>query len=180
MRIIAGKLRHLIIEQPDSKFTRPTGDKVREAVFSSIQFEIEDTTCLDLFSGSGAWAIEAISRGAKHVDAVEKQRQVFTVTRANVAKTKTDNQISLFNDDALHFLSKTSKTYDFIFIDAPFVEYELVNNSLLIISQKSLLNENGEIILETDKPNLIVLPNNLQVYKEKQYGKVYILKICLK
>ncbi|MFV8401239.1 16S rRNA (guanine(966)-N(2))-methyltransferase RsmD [Mycoplasma sp. CR] len=178
LRIIAGKYRGYKIDQPDEKYTRPTTDKVREAVFSSLQFKIQDATCLDLFAGSGAWSIEAISRGAKTVTAIEKNKIVFKTTRSNINKIPESNKINLRNEDALTFVSNCKDKYDFVFIDAPFIEYELVTNCLNKLVSCNLLNDDFEIILETNDFSKITLPEGLKVYKNKKYGKIEILYLC--
>ncbi|MHA3796191.1 16S rRNA (guanine(966)-N(2))-methyltransferase RsmD [Mycoplasma sp. VS31B] len=178
LRIIAGKYRGLKIEQPDAKYTRPTTDKVREAVFSSLQFKIQDATCLDLFAGSGAWSIEAISRGASLVTAIEKNKVVFKTTRDNISRIQEKDAINLINDDASLFLDKSNMQYDFVFIDAPFIQYELVSQCLQKLVDNKLLKEDFEIILETDDFSKITLPEGLKVYKNKKYGKIEILYLC--
>ncbi|MFV8474367.1 16S rRNA (guanine(966)-N(2))-methyltransferase RsmD [Mycoplasma sp. Z631] len=178
LRIIAGKYRGYKIEQPDEKFTRPTTDKVREAVFSSLQFKLENATCLDLFAGSGAWSIEAISRGASFVTSIEKNKVVLKTAKGNINKIPEANNIELINEDALAFLSHSNKQYDFVFIDAPFIEYDLVSACLAKLVEKSLLKEDFEIIVETDNFSKIALPDGLKVYKSKKYGKIEILFLC--
>ncbi|QNM93745.1 16S rRNA (guanine(966)-N(2))-methyltransferase RsmD [Mycoplasma sp. Pen4] len=178
IRIIAGELRGLQIEQPSDKFTRPTTDRVREAVFSSIQFKVVDTNCLDLFTGSAAWAIESISRGAKSVDAIELNREVFEVAKKNILKTKTQDKINLIKADALDFVSRTSQKYDFVYIDAPYREYELVNKILSELAQRDILEEGFEIIIETDDPRELVIPDKFTEFKNKKYGKIHILYLC--
>ncbi|MFV8473323.1 16S rRNA (guanine(966)-N(2))-methyltransferase RsmD [Mycoplasma sp. 654] len=178
LRIIAGKYRGYKIEQPDEKYTRPTTDKVREAVFSSLQFKLQNKTCLDLFAGSGAWSIEAISRGASSVTSIEKNKVVLRTTKSNINKIPEANKIQLINEDALAFLNHCSKKYDFVFIDAPFIEYNLVSSCLAQLVNNSLLEEDFEIIVETDNFSKITLPAELKVYKSKKYGKIEILFLC--
>ncbi|WP_406614626.1 16S rRNA (guanine(966)-N(2))-methyltransferase RsmD [Mycoplasma corogypsi] len=175
-RIIAGKYRHRVLEQPDKNNTRPTSDKVREAVFSSIQFQLENTEILDLFSGSGAWSLEALSRGAKYVEAIDNNKQACSIIIHN-AKTLAENNIKVWNLDALEYLNKTKNSFDFIFIDAPFINYDLVNKCLETIFLNKTLKATGTIIVETDKPENIVLPALANVYKTKQYGKINLLFI---
>ncbi|RIV16969.1 16S rRNA (guanine(966)-N(2))-methyltransferase RsmD [Mycoplasmopsis gallopavonis] len=176
LRIIAGKYRNLKLKQPDNQITRATTDKVREAVFSSLQFKIQDANCLDLFSGSGAWSIEAMSRGANYVDAIEINKNAYKIIQDNINYVK-ETGIKTWNIDALFFLEKTTNQYDFIFIDAPYKKTNLVNQALNLIEQKNLLQEDGEIIIETDQFKEINLPTSFEIYKHKKYGKIDILYV---
>ena len=104
MRIIAGKWRGRIIEAPPGRKTRPTSDRVREAWMSAIQHEIPTAKVLDLFSGSGALGIEALSRGAKHVTFVEKAAPALRTLKANIAKLDVDSsKITIVRADAIAF-----------------------------------------------------------------------------
>ncbi|WP_322875857.1 16S rRNA (guanine(966)-N(2))-methyltransferase RsmD [Mycoplasmopsis felis] len=178
LRIISGIYRSRKIMEPDLKITRPTTDKVREAIFSSLQFKINDKSCLDLFSGSGAMSIESISRGAKISYAIEKNRNIYHTLVSNITSLNIKEKILTFNTDALLFLENNQKQFDFIFLDAPFNEYDLVNNTLLKIYNKQTLNQDGEIILETNNVSKIIIPYGLKIYKQKRYGKIDILYIC--
>ncbi|WP_322900765.1 16S rRNA (guanine(966)-N(2))-methyltransferase RsmD [Mycoplasmopsis felis] len=178
LRIISGIYRSRKIMEPDLKITRPTTDKVREAIFSSLQFKINDKSCLDLFSGSGAMSIESISRGAKISYAIEKNKNIYDTLVSNITSLNIKEKILTFNTDALLFLENNQKEFDFIFLDAPFNEYDLVNNTLLKIYNKQTLNQDGEIILETNNVSKIIIPDGLKIYKQKRYGKIDILYIC--
>lgn len=178
LRIISGIYRSRKIMEPDLKITRPTTDKVREAIFSSLQFKINDKSCLDLFSGLGAMSIESISRGAKISYAIEKNRNIYHTLVSNITSLNIKEKILTFNTDALLFLENNQKQFYFIFLDAPFNEYDLVNNTLLKIYNKQTLNQDGEIILETNNVSKIIIPDGLKIYKQKRYGKIDILYIC--
>lgn len=178
LRIISGIYRSRKIMEPDLKITITTTDKVREAIFSSLQFKINDKSCLDLFSGSGAMSIESISRGAKISYAIEKNRNIYHTLVSNITSLNIKEKILTFNTDALLFLENNQKQFDFIFLDAPFNEYDLVNNTLLKIYNKQTLNQDGEIILETNNVSKIIIPDGLKIYKQKRYGKIDILYIC--
>ncbi|UWV81023.1 16S rRNA (guanine(966)-N(2))-methyltransferase RsmD [Mycoplasmopsis cynos] len=176
LRIISGKYRNRKIQEPDLKITRPTTDKVREAIFSSLQFKIIGKKCLDLFAGSGALSIEAISRGAKATTAIEKNKEVYKIMLNNINSIKIE-EINTLNTDALNFLKLNSKVFDFIFIDAPYHEYSLVNECLSLINVNGTLHSEGEIILETNSIKEIVIPSGLKVYKSKRYGRIDVLYI---
>ncbi|MGY6171848.1 16S rRNA (guanine(966)-N(2))-methyltransferase RsmD [Candidatus Mycoplasma pogonae] len=177
LRIIAGKYKGIKIDYPDLEITRPTTDKVREAIFSSIQFEVQNSICLDLFSGSGAMAIEAVSRGATKVIATEKNRKVFQVLNKNIKKLNINN-IEIFNTDAITFLEhKKNIEFDFIFLDPPYELFDILNQSLALIKAHKLLKKHGIIILETNDIDQIVLPKHFLIQKTKVYSKTKILFI---
>ncbi|QDF64908.1 16S rRNA (guanine(966)-N(2))-methyltransferase RsmD [Mycoplasma nasistruthionis] len=178
LRIVAGKFRHLQITQPDLKTTRPTMDKVREAIFSSIQFELPNAVFLDLFAGSGAFAIEAISREAKAAIAVENNKETFSILRENVLKTKSNQLFDLHYKGALDYLKISKQKFDIVFIDPPYVEYELINQCLIELKQRDLLSENFTVIIETNDAKKIIFDDFYYLYKQKKYGKVEVLYLC--
>ncbi|EFF41325.1 16S rRNA (guanine(966)-N(2))-methyltransferase RsmD [Mycoplasmopsis alligatoris] len=175
LRIISGKYGKRLIEQPDYDITRATSDKIRESIFSALHFEIEGKIILDLFSGSGSWSIEALSRGALKAISIEKNKAAFAVIQKNVSNLKITN-VELHNYDALRYLQGAKgKKFDFIFMDPPFKEINLLNDSLKFIIENKNLATYGTIIVETDQPEKILIPKGLQVKKEKKYGKITIL-----
>lgn len=177
LRIIAGSFRGRRIISPDLTITRPTTDKVREAIFSSISFDLEGAICLDLFSGSGAMAIEAISRGAIKVIANEKHKKSFKVIQQNIMNLDVRN-IELWNEDALRVLQiKNNTQYDFIFLDPPYEKNVLLNQCIENIFKNKMLKKHGYIIVETNNINNVVLPKGLVIQKQKFYGKTIILYI---
>lgn len=169
LRIISGKYRNHYIERPSWETTRPTIEKIREAIFSSIHFNLENAVVLDLFTGSGAWIIEAISRGAKHAVGLEKDKNAYQIINSNLNKLKIDNATVVLTD-CYEYLLKNDKAFDFIFMDAPFKDYELINKCLELIDQKNLLNKNGNVIIETNNRDKIVIPKDMIVIKEKLYS----------
>lgn len=169
LRIISGKYRNHYIERPSWETTRPTIEKVREAIFSSIHFNLENAEVLDLFTGSGAWIIEAISRGAKYAVGLEKDKNAYQIINSNLNKLNIDNATVVLTD-CYEYLLKNDKAFDFIFMDAPFKDYELINKCLELIDQKNLLNKNGNVIIETDNRDKIVIPKDMIVIKEKLYS----------
>ncbi len=176
LRVIAGKYRGRKIDQPDSNVTRPTTDRTKEAVFSMLQFEIPDSIFLDLYSGSGSIAIEASSRGAMKVIAVENDFSAINVIRGNVDRLKINN-ISIVKSNVDSFLERMKGTkFDFIYIDPPYDE-NLYNNTLNLIKINRILNSEGLVIVETSKPNEMELPNGFVIRKKKKYGKTWIIVI---
>ncbi len=177
IRVISGKYRHRHLNWPKSNDIRPTMDKVREAIFSSIRMQIEGKIVLDLFAGSGSMAIESISNYAMKAVAVEKDKEAIKVIYENINSLQINN-IDVFNMNALSFLkSKTGRIFDYIFVDPPYAEYDLLNECLRLIKTNNFLSTNGLIIVETNNNNKIEIPQGLMIQKNKKYGKVHILYI---
>ncbi|WP_318023975.1 16S rRNA (guanine(966)-N(2))-methyltransferase RsmD [Mycoplasmopsis gallinarum] len=179
LRIISGTHRRLTIEQPSSNKTRPTMDRVREAIFNTLRFDLENKIVLDLFAGSGAFGFEAISNGAMKAVLVDNDYEAVNVIKKNQEKLKINN-LDIYKTDALTFLKNREGTvYDYIFLDPPYNEYELLNSVLNILKTKKFLSRNGLIILETNNPSKIIIPDGLTIQNQKQYGKVTILYLTL-
>ncbi|WGI36538.1 16S rRNA (guanine(966)-N(2))-methyltransferase RsmD [Mesomycoplasma lagogenitalium] len=173
IRIISGIFKGRRIEEPDLTVVRPTTDKIREAIFSSIQFEIENATVLDLFGGSGAISIEFISRQAKEVDLSEKNNKVFNIIKKNTEQLKIKN-LNLYNIDALKMIElKKEKKYDFIFLDPPYDNQQLLLDSLEKIQEFDILSDDGKIIIETNIDNL-EFNAKFKLLKLKKYRKTFI------
>ena len=169
MRVIAGKYKRTPINTlQGSDITRPTKDMVKEAVFSSIQID-EDTKFLDLFSGTGAIGIEALSRGAKDVVFNDLNKQAYNIIKQNLNKVKEDRR--LFNLDYQKCLEKLAgEKFDYIYCDPPynFKDYEGI---FYLVNKFELLNKKGIIIVEvrkdTDLANSYL---GINMFKEKRYG----------
>ena len=170
LKIIAGKYKSRIINQPSKSTTRPTINRAREAIFSSIQFSIENKKFLDLFSGSSSFCLEALSRGAKLGVSIEKDYEAYLVSLENKSILG-ENNLLIFNTDAISYLNKiVNEKFDYIYLDPPYKIFNIINNCLEIIFSK-----NGIIIIETNKKTLEL--NNLshyQMVKTKKYGNIYI------
>ncbi|MGX9340496.1 16S rRNA (guanine(966)-N(2))-methyltransferase RsmD [Mycoplasma sp. 4044] len=175
LRIVAGKYRNTRLEQPDKKITRASSEKLREALFSSLSFELEDKIFLDLFAGSGAFGFEAISRGVKKSILIEKNREAYKVIAKNAEKFK-KIEFELKNTDALIFLQKTEQKFDFIFIDPPYANQTLYTESLRLISERDLLTENGKIILETAREDFSTPLFEITKVKKYSISWVYFLE----
>ncbi|WP_029513355.1 16S rRNA (guanine(966)-N(2))-methyltransferase RsmD [Mycoplasmopsis primatum] len=175
MRIISGKFRHRLIDWPKSKDIRPTMDKVREAIFSSIRNNIEGSVVLDLFGGSGSMGIEAISNGAAKAIIIDNSIQAVNVIKSNIASLQITN-IDVFKTDAATFLTnKVGMEFDYIFIDPPYNKFDLLNECLALIERGNFLSKYGYIIIETNETSKITIPPNLMVQKTKKYGKTFII-----
>ena len=180
MRVISGVARGTKLNSIDSTDTRPTLDRVKEALFNIIQNIIDDSIVLDLFAGSGAIGIECISRGAKKAFFCEKSHIAAQMINQNLKKTKFENKSEIFEKDfrkCLIELSKKNIKFDIIFIDPPYKENLAVDAVKQIISL-DLLEKNGIIIIETDEEKrdlreLEIL--QVEVYDLRKYGRVHLI-----
>ncbi len=173
IKITSGKYRSRNIYVPDNLLV-PTKSMVREAIGNMTREYISNATCLDLFAGSGAVGIEFLSNSASFCDFVEKDPNCHKAIKDNLESLKEKNGKVHFID-SLEFLEKTNLRYDLIFIDPPYAYHEAYQKALFIIKERSLLKENGRIILEYegDKPPF---DNPSYSYsKEKRYGKTRLM-----
>lgn len=120
MRVITGSARGMSLKTLEGDNVRPTTDKVKEAVFSIIQFELEGRRILDLFAGSGQLGIEALSRGAESAVFVDADKNAVKIVKDNLAKTRLDYKATVAQTDSLAFLSMTDRVFDIAFLDPPF------------------------------------------------------------
>lgn len=151
MRVIAGKARRLQLKTVPGLDTRPTTDRIKETLFNILQPELLDCRFLDLFSGSGAIGIEALSRGAAEAVFVEKNPKACTCIRENLSFTKLSENGKLLSMDVLQALRSLEHkgTFDCIFMDPPYGQ-ELERQVLEYLGNSSLVDENTLIIIEAD------------------------------
>lgn len=180
MRIISGKNRSVKLYTLDGdEVTRPTLDRIKEPLFNILQFRFEDAICLDLFAGSGALGLEAISRGAKKAYFCEVNRKAQEIIEKNIEKTKSQNEAILIKNDFEKALEKINDKIDICFIDPPY-KTDLICRSLEKIIEKKLLNEDAIIVAETDEPERILkeIENlDVTVTDTRKYGRVTLLFI---
>lgn len=166
MRIIAGKYKGKNLAEFDGQAVRPTSDRAREALFSSLQFEICGKTFLDAFCGSGAVGIEALSRGAKEVVFTDVSKTSCELTLKNLRSVK-ENARPIFTD-AKEYLARTDKRFDIIFLDPPYKSNEIVP-CLEIIAKRKILNDGGVVVVEAATVvNRLI--EGLFVEKTRKYG----------
>ena len=170
MRVIAGKFKGKKLLPPKSEFIRPTGDKVKQAIFTKLQFFVEGKRVLDLFSGSGALGIEALSRGAREVIFVDHSREGVNLTKTNLKNVGKLCEVifSLFDKALEKFKGK----FDLILLDPPYKSgyYE---QCLETIYKRQLLSDDGVIVCERDR----TLPFNVdyfEMFDSKNYGTVSV------
>jgi len=171
MNITGGRYNSRIIKTPDFVNVKPTLSKIRQAVFNSLSSAGEFSTFLDLFSGSGIMAFEAVSRGFV-TTAVEKDKKTADFIRQNIKTLNCD--IDLYNTDALKFLNITDKIFDVIYIDPPYLNIELYVKSLGLIKNKGVLSDGGVVILE--KPSFSEINfAGYTIFREKKYSDKTII-----
>lgn len=177
MRIISGKYKGKQIEGYDIIGTRPTMDRVKESLFAIVQSKIKESTCLDLFAGSGNLGLEAISNGCSKCYFVDNNIKAIKVLNKNIERLNEKNSIVIYMDyiNALKEFSLKKIKFDIIFLDPPY-HSNLINNSLKMINDLDLLNEEGIIICEYTKE--IIDDSLFTIIKEKKYGdkKIKILE----
>ncbi len=167
MRVTAGKYKGRVLIDNKYQHIRPTADIVKQALFNKLAFDVIDARVLDLFSGSGALGIEAISRGAKEVIFVDSDMRSVEYTKANLKKLGALAKVlNLPFDKALNSLK--GKQFDIILLDPPY-KSELYLPALNIIFDLKLLSENGVIVCEHEKDYILPL-GNFQLLDEKRYG----------
>ena len=147
MRVITGKARGIVLKTPDGMATRPTTDRVKEALFSIIQFEIPAAKVLDLFGGTGQLGIEALSRDAKSAVFVDERQDACNLIRENLRRTKLESQARVIRSDYLAFLKTCKEKFDIILLDPPYAEVFL-ENSLKMITEIDILETGGIIVAE--------------------------------
>ena len=147
MRVISGKARGVTLKTPEGLQTRPTADRVKEAIFSILQFDLPGAKVLDLFGGTGQLGIEALSRGAEKAVFVDAGEAASKLIQENLRRTKLEGQGKVIRSDYLQFLSTCKEKFDIILLDPPYAEVFL-ENSLNRISEIDILQSNGIIVTE--------------------------------
>ena len=174
MRVITGKARGVQLKTPEGMLTRPTTDRVKEALFSIIHFEIPGARVLDLFGGTGQLGIEALSRGAKSAVFVDQSEQACRLIRENLKRTKLEQDAKVVRSDYLDYLNRCREQYNIIFLDPPYAEVFL-ENSIKRITEIDILQSDGIIVAE--RPLGKELPWEFEGYtrsKDYKYGKVLL------
>ena len=150
MRVVAGSVRGFNLIVPSGKNTRPTTNRIKETLFNILQWDIAGCRFLDLFSGSGGIAIEALSRGAKEAVMVEKDREAVRCIKQNVQHTKMDDRSRVMPMDAmqaLRRLEQAGQPFDIIFMDPPY-QLNAEKEVLTAIADSKIADEDTQIIIE--------------------------------
>ena len=174
MRVITGKARGVSLKTPDGMLTRPTADRVKEALFSIINFDIPGAKVLDLFGGTGQLGIEALSRGADRAVFVDAREDACKLIRENLTRTKLQSTAQVVRSDYMDYLNRCREQFSIIFLDPPYAE-EYLEKSLKRITEIDILQSGGIIV--TERPLGKELPwefDGFQRSKDYKYGKTLL------
>ena len=178
MRIISGKARGTKLYTLDGTATRPTLDRVKESLFNIIQNDIEDSTVLDLFSGSGAIGLEFLSRGAKRTVLCDNSKDAIKIIKQNVQKTHFEEKVEVYNMEFTKLVERLqNQKFDIIYIDPPYAT-DFIKISLEKIIEYELVNENTKIIVETDDETRIlnqIEKMDVEITDKRKYGRATII-----
>lgn len=172
MRVITGTARGCRLQEPKGQDTRPTTDKVKEGIFSAIQFEIEGRRVLDLFAGTGQLGIEALSRGAKSAVFIDNRSEAAALVRENLKRTRLGESAEVLCTDALRYLRESGRQFDIVFLDPPYGGKQL-QEAFAAVMAFDILAVCGIVIAEY--PNGEEPPKAEGVYRcvrEYRYGRI--------
>lgn len=173
-RVIAGQWRGRSLGFPDGEGLRPTGDRIRETLFNWLQSILIGARCLDAYSGSGALAFEALSRGAASVTALDTATEAIQQLRSNATLLQASD-IDIQQADARQWLQRHARgpRFDIIFLDPPF-GHDLLEESCQLIADGELLSPTGQVYLEAETPlDTLTLPAGWRLNRAKKSGSVY-------
>ena len=178
MRIITGRAKGIKLKTLEGENTRPTAERVKEAVFSMLQFDIEGRSVLDLFAGSGQMALEALSRGASSAVLVDKSKDAIAIVKDNAQKTKLDGHCQIYCADYLDFLKRINgKSFDIIFLDPPYA-LNMYKPALRSLLDNRLLKPSSIVVCESADSSVFEkdeeLMSNFTVEKQTKYGNTLI------
>lgn len=170
MRVIAGKYKGRKLDCPKGDIVRPTTDKVKEAMFGAIQFDLPGAYVLDAFAGSGALGIEALSRGAEHVDFIEKNPESLAALKHNLESTAGNEGYCLYKGDALK-VTDSLKNYDIVILDPPY-DAGFYDKFLELAKDAGILKKGCKVIAECRRKFDFTVPMKYNFLKRKDYGDI--------
>jgi len=171
LRIIGGQFRGRKLSFADLPGLRPTGDRLRETLFNWLSPQLYGSRCLDLYTGSGALALECLSREAGHVTALDQAPLVINTLRSH-AETLNTNDLSLHNGDAISWLSgPKGEPFDLVFIDPPF-DQNLWQPTIDSLVKHGHLNPNAAVYIESGRDCPYIAPTQWRLHREKTAGQV--------
>lgn len=176
MRIISGIAKGRKLLSPPTMETRPTLDRVKEAMFNIIQWDVPGSIALDVFAGSGSLGLEAASRGAKQCYLIDKSPNTFPMLKKNIENLKFENICKCFNmdsDAALEKFASEKIVFDLIFVDPPYLK-EMIPPVIRKIHEKGLLNKDGLIVTKIDIKENIYEGEDIKLIDHRKYGNTIV------
>ena len=174
MRVIAGTAKGIQLNTPEGMMTRPTTDRVKEALFSIVQFELPGAKVLDLFGGTGQLGIEALSRGASRAVFVDSRREACQLIRSNLKKTHLESRGTVVQSDYMEYLNRCGEQFGLVLLDPPYAEVFL-ENAIKKITEIDILQSGGIIVAE--RPLGKELPWEFEGFsrsRDYKYGKILL------
>ena len=185
MRIITGRARGIQLVTLEGDMTRPTSERAKMAIFSSLQFELEGRRVLDLFAGSGQMGLEAVSRGASHAVLVDQSKDAVKIITKNAEKTRLSEDCTIICSDFSEFLKQRRgrDPFDIVFIDPPYA-MKACKAAVEAILTNRLLKSGGILVLESAEPDPLgvgtPILEQFEVLKSTRYGAAYVNILSLK
>ena len=179
MRIITGRARGIQLVTLEGDMTRPTSERAKMAIFSSLQFELEGRRVLDLFAGSGQMGLEAVSRGAAHAFLVDQSKDAVKIIQKNAEKTKLTEDCTVICSDFSEFLRQRrgKEPFDIVFIDPPYA-MKACKAAVEAVLENRLLKPHGILVLESAEPDPLgtgtPLAEKFETVKFARYGAAYV------
>lgn len=170
MRIISGESRGRRLFAPEGLETRPTADKVRESLFNILRAEVPGARVLDLFAGSGALALEAISRGAEAAVLVDSSRKAVQAIRRNVELCRAQERVQVIGCDWRSALDQLTEPFDLVFLDPPYRMLEVYGQAAGRLLEKGLLAEGALLVMEHASEMPLPVQEPFEVCDERVYG----------
>ena len=175
LRVISGSARGTKLNTlPGDEVIRPTTDRVKESVFNIIQFCVKGADVLDVFCGSGALGIEALSRGAAVCTFVDSSRESLKIAEGNIKKTHLEGKAKLIKSDFREFFSTNAKKYDIIFADPPYAA-GFMEDFVAKIEKSGALSQNGILIFEAPREISPYEGKRIVPYRIASYGKTQVI-----
>lgn len=182
IRIISGKFRKTSLLLPDPKTTRPTSDRVREAIFNmlthSFDIDFDGSIVLDAFAGSGAMGLEAVSRGSSKVIFLEKDRDVLKILQANIHKLKVDTESEILKHD-IEAIQIATHPVDLVFMDPPYNQ-KLENRALCLLKERGWIGKDTLICIERSSKSVTLINDDFQTIQIRTYGAASVVFLKLK
>ena len=178
MRIITGIARGVKLQTLEGEATRPTAERVKEALFSMIQFDLEDAVVLDLFAGSGQLGLEALSRGAERAVFTDLSSDATAIIKANAQKTRLFEKCRVLTIDYKDYIRAAAGKYkfDFIFLDPPYAQ-KILPEVIKKIQAADILTDSGIIVCESEEELSLEeynLSESFEITKQAKYGRVHL------